>query len=207
MTFVDADIFANVSRETMERISTFEDLLRRWNARINLVSPADLPHLRARHTADSAQLLDHAPEAAGTWLDLGSGAGFPGLICAILAAEKRPGLRFVLIESDQRKAAFLREAARITGIRITLHVTRIEATTLAPHDVISARALAPLPRLLSLAWPFCHSGTTLLFPKGRGVSSELTQAREHWHMKAETLPSRIDPDSTILRLTQVRPLS
>ena len=205
MTLTETDSLPNVSRETMERIRAFEDLLRRWNQKINLVSPADLSHLRTRHTQDSAQLMEHIPTEARTWLDLGSGAGFPGLVCAILAAESRPDLHVTLIESDQRKSAFLREAARIAGIQTTVLTTRIEAAALQPHDIITARALAALPQLLSLAWPFCHSETCLLLPKGRTVSSELMTAGQDWHMTVERLPSRIDPDSTILKLTQVRP--
>ena len=197
---------ANVSRETLQRLEAFSDLLIKWNRSINLVSPADIPHLDQRHVADSAQVFDLAPSDAKTWIDLGTGAGFPGLICAIYAIEQNPDCRFTLIESDGRKCAFLREAIRLTGAPAEVITNRIERTEASPVDVISARALAPLSKLLNFATQFSHPGTTMLFPKGANAESELTQARADWHINVERMASVSDSSGTILKLTEVAPL-
>jgi 16S rRNA (guanine(527)-N(7))-methyltransferase RsmG len=194
-----------VPRETLPRIQVFLELLKRWNEKLNLVAAADTHDLWVRHVLDSAQIARLAPAMAATWVDLGSGAGFPGLICAAILCDRRPGLRFTLVEADARKAAFLREAARSMGLDVTVLDKRIEAISLPPQDVVSARALAPLPRLLNYAARFYHRETVLLFPKGRKADSELTLARRDWHIRAVRCPSHTDPDSTILRLTEVSP--
>ena len=186
-----------VSRETVERLDLYAALLTRWNARINLVSPRDLPDLWDRHIADSLQLAplvsaDHAT-------DLGSGGGFPGLVLAIAT-----GCRMTLIESDQRKAAFLREAARITGCDVTVCATRIEQTRVAPAPLVTARALAALPQLLHWSTPLLTPGGTCLFLKGAKVEDELTQAAAEWQMNVTRIPSRVHPDGIILQLTDIR---
>lgn len=193
----------SVSRETSPRLAAFCDLLDAWNRRINLVSAADMEHLQARHIADSAQLYDIAPTSTRSWVDLGSGAGFPGLVCAIIDADRGGSCLFTLIESDVRKAAFLREASRITSVNAEVIQSRVEAVSGKPTDVISARALAPLPKLIGYAAPFASAGTIMLFPKGRQAESELTQARRRWHITVESIPSRSDPSGTILKLTEV----
>ena len=152
----------DVSRETSERLEVFANLLLRWNTRINLISRADAQQLRGRHIADSLQLADLMPEGIARAIDLGSGAGFPGLILAIAT-----GVHFDLVESDQRKAAFLREAIRLTAAPAQVHACRIEALALAPAPLVTARALAPLAPLLGLATPLLASGRRLLVSEGR----------------------------------------
>lgn len=193
-----------VSRETAERLDAYAALLRKWSRAINLVAPSTLDHLWTRHILDCGQLWPLAPASATRWLDLGSGAGLPALVIAILAAERRPGLTVTAIESDARKCAFLREAARAANARLAVLETRIEAAPAAPFDVISARALAPLPRLLAWADRFRAADAVLLFPKGRAAQSELTEARKSWHMEAEALPSVTDSAAAILRITSLR---
>ena len=192
------EIFRDVSRETFPKIEAFADLVQRWNRKINLVADASTDQLWQRHIADSAQLLDHLPDAAKTWIDLGSGGGFPALVCAIALGDQSPHL--TLLESDQRKAVFLREAIRVTGANAGVKAHRIEAIPPEPYDLVTARALAPLPKLLAYAEKFCQDGTVLLLPKGKSASSELTQARVDWHMDVDTLPSRTDSEATIFRI-------
>jgi 16S rRNA (guanine527-N7)-methyltransferase len=202
-----------VSRETFARIEAHISLLTRWNARINLVSKATIDTVWTRHVADSLQLFDLAPRSASTWIDLGAGAGFPGLVVAALAAEKQPGLHVTLVESDARKAAFMASAARAMGLDVSIEQRRIEALPARPHDVVSARALAPLDRLCSLAHRFsardtgrqAGPGTVFLFPKGARLDSELTAATAHWHIRAERIVSRTDPAATVLRILELEP--
>jgi 16S rRNA (guanine527-N7)-methyltransferase len=203
----------NVSRETCARLEAHIALLTRWNARINLVAPATIDTAWTRHVLDSAQLFDFAPALASSWIDLGSGAGFPGLVVAALAAEKAPGLHLTLVESDTRKAAFLATAAREMGLDVTIEPRRIEDLPARPHDVVSARALAPLGRLCTLAHRFsarpagghADPGTIFLFPKGARLDSELTAATAHWHIRAERIASRTDPEATVLRILELEP--
>lgn len=167
-----------VSRETQERLAVFEALLRAWNPKINLVAPADLPFLRPRHIDDALALIPLIPDATPRAIDLGSGGGFPGLILAIAT-----GIPFDLVEADTRKSAFLREAARVTGAPATVHQARLEAASLPPAPLVTARALAPLPRLLAFSAPFLAPGGIALFPKGQRLEEELTQARRQWTMQ------------------------
>jgi 16S rRNA (guanine527-N7)-methyltransferase len=183
----------DVSRETMVRLETYAGLLAKWNRRINLVSPASLPDAWHRHFADSAQLLALAPPA-GLWLDIGSGAGFPGLVVAILA----PGLRVRLIESDQRKCAFLRRVTDDTGTRIDISPDRIEALRPQSADVISARALAPLTRLLVHAEKHLAPGGIGLFPKGRTVHNEIAEAERAWRFPCRIHPSLTESEAAIV---------
>ncbi len=197
----DAQAFQDatgVSRETLDRLAAYADLLRKWQRAINLVSRTTLPDLWRRHMYDSAQLLPLAPADTGPWLDLGSGAGFPGLVLAIMGARDMH-----LVESDTRKAAFLREAARITTTNVTLHTARIENVAPFPAAVVTARALAPLPKLLELAAPFLNSDSVALFPKGQDMELELTEAAKYWNMRAERQPSLTDSSGVLLRLTEV----
>ncbi len=168
-----------------------------------MLSRRETDNIWQRHILDSVQLACLAPSVAKTWLDLGSGAGFPALVCAAIAQAERRGTVFTLVEADGRKAAFLREAARCLDVEVTVLNQRIERLSLPAQDVISARALAPLGRLLDYSEPFCHPGTVLLFPKGRQADSELTLARNAWHIRTVRVPSRTDPDATILKLSEV----
>jgi 16S rRNA (guanine527-N7)-methyltransferase len=200
---VDAESFSaatGVSRETIDQLLAYEALLRKWQGRINLISPSSLNSLWNRHFWDSAQLSSLAPEEAHRWIDLGSGAGFPGLIIAILR-QKSPDFRVLMIESDHRKSAFLSEAIRITGAPAEVRTVRIEDFTpdQAP-DVISARALAPLGQLLGWTSSFWGKATIGLFPKGRTAGEELTEAAKGWIFEHEAIASQSDPSGTVLKL-------
>jgi 16S rRNA (guanine527-N7)-methyltransferase len=192
-----AEIFS-VSRETLARLEAYAALLTRWSARINLVGRATLADLWRRHILDSAQLQLFIPDAASSIIDLGSGAGLPGLVLAILGV---PGVE--LVEADSRKCVFLREAARVTEVDVAIRPCRIQAVPPHPVDVVTARACAPLDRLLELAEPFLASGGEGLFLKGERVAEELTVARKGWTMRASLSQSRSDPRGVVLRLQQV----
>lgn len=193
----------DVSRETFERLESYADLLRKWNARINLVSGASLSELWTRHILDSAQLLTLAPASGNRWIDLGSGGGFPGAVVAILAAEKQPNLIMTLVESDQRKATFLRAVSRETGVPMAVLAQRIEDIPPLEADVISARALAPLIGLLAHAERHLADGGVALFPKGANVSKEIAAALERWRFRCETLTSQTDKEAVILRIGDI----
>jgi 16S rRNA (guanine527-N7)-methyltransferase len=193
----------DVSRETLDKLAVLAAELARWQAIKNLVGPATLDEVWSRHIADSLQLLSLAPDAR-TWLDLGSGAGFPGLVIAIAGAER--GLRVDLVESNDRKCAFLRHVARVTGAPARVHAARLEtvvSTFRGRTDIVSARALASLDQLLAWTEPLLTTGTVGLFPKGRDVAAELTQARRSWTVQAEILPSRTDSTAGIVRITSL----
>jgi len=197
----------NVSRETKAKLELLEHELRRWQAIKNLVGPATLDQIWDRHIVDSLQLLDLAPEAR-TWVDLGSGAGFPGLVLAIAGQER--GLAVHLVESNSRKCAFLRQIARLTEAPATVHEVRLETVIpgfVGKADVVSARALASLTQLLEWTEPMLKAGTIGLFPKGRDVESELTEARKKWTFEADILPSRTDSEARILRITSIESLT
>lgn len=187
----------DVSRETMARLQTLAHLLQKWNERINLVSQASLNDLWRRHMLDSAQLRRLGP-AHGPWLDLGSGAGFPGLVLAAMGA---PTMH--LVESDARKCVFLREATRAMAVDVTVHNCRIERLPAQSAAAITARALAPLPKLLALAAPHLAPGGVCLFPKGQDVEAELTEASKSWRMRAERIASLSDPRGVVLRLKEL----
>jgi 16S rRNA (guanine527-N7)-methyltransferase len=189
---------AALSPTALEALERFSELLLRWNRTVNLVARRDEPLLWDRHIADSIQLipwLGPRPERA---IDIGSGAGFPGLVLAIAT-----GISFDLIEADQRKAAFLREAARETGAPATIHAMRIDACKVSPAALVTARALAPLPALLELVVPKLAPGGIFLALKGRKAGSELTAAGTQWHMRVETLPSRTESGGSILRISEI----
>lgn len=190
----------DVSRETLERLKTYEALLKKWNPAINLVSKSTLADAWTRHFIDSAQIFGLAAPNARRWIDLGSGGGFPGMVIAILAAEKNPNLKVTLVESDQRKATFLRNVARETGVEAEVIAKRIEAVDPLEADVLSARALASLDQLLSFAERhMCPSGIAL-FPKGTSHQQELAQANESWQFECDITPSRTQPDAVILSI-------
>lgn len=193
----------DVSRETAGRLAEYAALLRAWNPKINLVSKQTLADLETRHLADSAQLLALAPAEATTWADLGSGGGFPGLVVAILAAEQRPALRVTLVESDQRKAVFLRAVAQRTAVPVTVLAERIESVPPLKSDVLSARALAPLTSLLDHAHRHLRAGGTALFPKGANWRVEVDEALERWRFRCENLPSATSPEGAILRIGDI----
>ena len=187
-----------VSRETLARLEAYAGLLTQWSARTNLVGRDTLPDLWRRHILDSAQLCPLIPASARSLIDLGSGAGFPGLVLAILGV---PSIE--LVEADSRRCAFLREAVRITGANVAIRACRIQGVPPHPVDVVTARACAPLDRLLDLAEPFLGPDTLCLFPKGQRFEEELTVAREGWTMSVSVEQSLSDRRGVILRLQQV----
>ena len=187
-----------VSRETLARLEAYAALLAQWNERINLVGRDSLRDVWRRHFLDSAQLIPHLPRDTRSLIDLGSGAGFPGLVLAILDVPE-----VELVESDARKCAFLREAARIADAPVRVHHARIEAVPPHEVEVVTARACAPLDRLLVMAQRFSAPHTVCLFLKGERAREELTAARRGWTMRAACHPSRADPRGVILKLEQV----
>ncbi len=187
-----------VSRETAERLDAFVALLLEWQQRTNLIAPSTIPHIWTRHGADSLQLIELA-SAAKTWVDLGSGAGFPGLVIACAIAETA-GAHVDLVESNAKKAAFLREAARVTRAPAAVHAMRIEnfvQNVRERPDVVTARALAPLKSLFELAFPLLR-GVLGVFPKGQDVDVELTQATKYWKFEASLVPSKTSPEGRIV---------
>ncbi len=191
----------DVSRETAGLLDIYVEQLARWQNVKNLVGPATLAEVWTRHIADALQLLHLAPEAT-RWLDLGSGAGIPGLVLAI-AGRDRPGFRVDLIESNARKCAFLTEAARLTGAPARVHNARIEEAIGAQEgvEIVCARALAPLSQLLAWTEPLLKTGTTGLFPKGRDAGTELTEAAQRWRFVYDLTPSRTESEARIIRVT------
>ena len=184
-----------VSRETQRRLDLYVDLLLRWQKTTNLIAPSTIPTIWTRHIADSLQLLDLAPDAR-VWVDFGSGGGFPAIPIACALAEK-PGTIVHLIESSGKKAAFLREAIRITGAPAQVHMDRVEKYSLSPVnsvDVVSARALALIER-----------GATGLFPKGLDVAAELTEAAKYWNIDATTVASKTSPEGCIVIVRGLTP--
>jgi 16S rRNA (guanine527-N7)-methyltransferase len=192
---------AGVSRETLAALTRYAELLAKWQTAINLVSASSLGDLWRRHMLDSAQLWRHLPAGAKTLADLGSGAGFPGLVLAIMGFPECH-----LVESDARKAAFLREAARAAGLgpgRVTIHNERAE--TLAPlgADVVTARALAPLGDLLELAARHLRPGGVGIFLKGENIDTELTSAKKRWKFELQKYPSISHPSGVVLRIGSI----
>jgi 16S rRNA (guanine527-N7)-methyltransferase len=192
----------DVSRETAARLDRFAALLLSWQKKINLIGASTVSSLWCRHIGDSLQLLSlvHTERQAAIWVDLGSGAGFPGLVIACALADVE-GAQVHLIESNAKKAAFLREAIRETAAPATVHAGRIEelGSRLAPvADVVTARALAPLTELLRLAEPFLTNGAQALLLKGQDVDAELTEAARYWNIEADIVPSRTSAKGRIL---------
>ena len=188
-----------VSRETWARLDHFVAMLLRRQQTLNLVAASTLPQLWTRHVADSLQLVPLAPDAR-TWIDLGAGAGFPGLVIACALAQT-PGTQIHLVESKQKKAAFLRDVAAALSLPAIVHARRIEdfvADNMHSFDAVTARALAPLDKLLGYTIPLLKTGAVGLFPKGRDVAAELTQASKSWRIESELIPSKTDPQGRIL---------
>lgn len=195
----------NVSRETAERLDAYVRLLFDWQTRMNLVARSTLPQVWTRHVADSLQVLDLAP-GAQRWVDLGSGAGFPGMVVACALAD-RPDAQVHLVESIGKKCAFLREVATVTGAPVHVHNVRIEDSAdrfRNDVDVVTARALAPLKTLCGYAAPLLKSGAQALFLKGQDVDAELTEAAKYWKMDATLEHSRTDPHGRIVVIRRLR---
>ncbi len=200
LTRGEAAALLDVSAETADRLGVYLEVLAKWTPRINLVAASTMDDPWRRHIVDSGQLFRLLGEGAETLADLGSGAGLPGLILAIMGVPQ-----VHLVESDQRKCAFLREAARLTGASVTIHATRIEAAPALAADIVTARALAPLDKLLPMAARFLKSGGRCLFLKGGRYLDELTAAEESWHMDAAAHDSLSDPDGAVLSIQSLVP--
>lgn len=193
-----------VSRETFERLKDFESEFRRWNARINLAAASTLAELWNRHILDSAQLLPLAGNAKH-WLDLGSGGGFPGIVLAIMLSGQH-GTHVDLVESNRKKVAFLRSMISRFNAFGAVHAVRIEAAPalVGAPDIVTARALAPLPRLLTFAAPWLEAGATGLFHKGRDYAAEVDQSRDGWDFDLLTYKSKTNADSHILKIANLK---
>ncbi|RFP90816.1 16S rRNA (guanine(527)-N(7))-methyltransferase RsmG [Rhodobacteraceae bacterium 63075] len=190
----------NVSRETSDKLEHYEATLRKWNPKINLVAKSTLADLRARHFEDSAQVFKRIPKETTRLVDLGSGGGFPGLVIAILAGERGYPLETVLIESDQRKSAFLRTVLREIETKATVITDRIEQAPPQNADIITARALADLPMLLAHCERHLNPEGRALFLKGRSWRSEVEDARKQWNFELDTIQSLTEPDAVLLEI-------
>lgn len=193
----------NVSRETFDALKTYEALVHRWTPAINLVSKATVSNFWQRHILDSAQIYSLCPPEAVTWADLGSGGGFPGLVVAIVARELKPQLHVTLVESDLRKATFLRQAAQTLSLSVNVVSKRIESLEPMGVDVLSARALAPLSALLGYAEAHLSKSGTAIFPKGARFHEELADARKAWAFDVDITPSLSEAEAAILVIRDI----
>ena len=200
LTAADFQTLSGVDSSTLERLDGFLTLLRKWQSRINLVGRSSLEDPWRRHILDSAQLIPLLPAHESVIVDIGSGAGLPGLVVAIVANRS-----VHLVDSDTRKCAFLREAARLTAAPVTIHTARVERLSALKADVVMARACAPLPKLLSYAAPLLRAGGRCLFLKGRSAAAELTASEKTWMMRATRLQSHSDPSGMILVVDDLHP--
>ncbi|MEM9739587.1 MAG: 16S rRNA (guanine(527)-N(7))-methyltransferase RsmG [Pseudomonadota bacterium] len=190
----------NVSRETTQRLDAIVETLDFWRQRVNLIGPREWPVIWTRHIADSLQLLPFIGSARSI-VDLGSGAGFPGLV---IAAERHQAAEVTLVESVGKKCGFLRAASRAAGLSVEVKPLRIEHLEPFPADVVVARALASLPKLLEYASKWTDRGAFCVFPKGESAEDELTEARQRWIFSLDVMPSRTSPSGQILKLTEVQ---
>jgi 16S rRNA (guanine527-N7)-methyltransferase len=194
----------NVSRETEDLLRGYADLIRKWNPSINLVAPATLPDLEFRHITDSAQIYDLAQPSQGSWLDIGSGGGLPGIVLAIQS--RHTPLQVTLVESDKRKSAFLATARRELNLpNLTIKPQRIEALAEGQYDFISARALAALDKLMPDLYRQLASHGEAWLLKGRSWDAEVADARKQWRFELETFQSKTDPQAAILKLRKIKP--
>ncbi len=193
----------NVSRETFNALKSYQRLLEKWTTRINLISKSTRDDVWTRHICDSAQVMALASKHAVHWIDIGSGSGLPGLVVAVLAQEFNPQLHVTLIESDQRKAVFLRTVVRELKLGATVYAKRIEAVGPLKADVISARALADLNNLLSVSNPFTGENTQCLFMKGKNWSKEVKEAEKIWKFEVERFISKTNHEAVILSVRNV----
>lgn len=194
----------NVSRETLAKFDLYAGMLEEWQAKMNLVAPSTLPHLWERHFHDSAQLYELIPPKAGSLIDIGSGGGFPGMVMGLMAEASNRPLGIHLIEATRKKTDFLRALAEALRIDVTIHGCRAETITDLRADVITARALAPLPELLKLCARFTRPETIILLPKGAKAQEELTAARKTWHFECEPVASRTGDSGRILIIRHLR---
>lgn len=189
----------SVSRETHQKLEIYVEMLEKWNKSINLVSKSTLKEVWRRHIEDSLQIADEGDNVA-SWVDLGSGGGLPGLIIAAAKNETSTSTHITMIESDQRKCAFIAAAANAMDLSVSIECRRIEESTTQSYDVISARALAPLSNLLELAQPYRHEKTICIFPKGANAEAEMKAASEDWSVRYQAIKSSTNPTATIFKI-------
>ena len=199
----DVEAKLDVSRETLERLTAYVALIEKWNKRINLISKSTVGDIWHRHILDSVQVWGAVDGPFVHWADLGSGGGLPGIVVAILASEQG-GAKVTLVEADQRKASFLRAALRETGAKAEVLAQRIDEVPCLNADIMSARALAPLERLLEFCDCHLAPGGTAVFPKGARANEELEEARQTWSFDCEALPSATDDAAVILRIGEIQ---
>ena len=192
----------NVSRETIDDLRRFEALVLKWTKKINLVSSRDASQIWERHIVDSAQVFDLAP-SSGNWVDIGSGGGFPGVVAAIMSRHQTPDRKFTLVDSDQRKCAFLRTASREFDLNLTVNDERVETIKPLGAEVLSARALDDLDGLLVYAERHLLPSGIALFPKGANWEAEHKAAQKKWSYKLDVIKSETNPDATILKIEEL----
>ena len=190
----------DVSRETLDKLAGFADLLRKWTVKINLISKASQQDLEQRHIWDSAQIYEPMD---GTWLDLGSGGGLPGVVVAILAQGDGRNMQMTMVESDQRKATFLRACSRELEVPFAVSTSRVEKLPAQTANIVSARALADLDQLLTLSVPHLAKDGSCLFMKGASWQSELSLARENWRFSCDVTPSKTNSEAAILAIKEI----
>ena len=195
---VEVPAWLNVSRETLERLFAYCELIEKWNPAINLISKSGIPEIWDRHIIDSVQLFQQMPAQAGQWCDLGSGGGFPGIVLAILAKELRPATQMILVEADRRKSVFLAEASRLLDIAVKVKTQRIEELDPQNADVLTARALAPLSDLCGFAYRHLKPEGVAIFPKGATAEREIELAQKFWRFDYTMAQSHTDPAALIL---------
>ncbi len=193
----------DVSRETFDRLKLYQDLLMEWQTRFNLVSKNSLEDAWSRHFIDSVQLFRYIPSSAKTLLDFGSGAGFPGLVLAVVAKEKTPYLKIGLVESILKKTLYLKEVATRLELSVDIINDRIEKITFPKVDVITSRAMTSLDGLLGYAYRFCKTETVCIFPKGKKYAQELAEAHKNWKFKCRIEPSDISEEGKILIISNL----
>jgi 16S rRNA (guanine527-N7)-methyltransferase len=193
----------NVSRETLDQLKSYLSLLNEWQQKFNLVSNSSLEDAWTRHFLDSLQLYPFIPQNAETLVDFGSGAGFPGMVLAIVAKEKTPYLKVTLVESIKKKTVYLNEVAQQTNTNVNIINDRIENLARQKFDVITSRAMTALTDLLNYAFPFCHAQTVCIFPKGKNYAAELAEAHKKWRFKCQLQPSEVSEESKILIITNI----
>lgn len=194
----------NVSRETFEKLKCYQSLLIEWQANFNLVSQSSLNEAWNRHFLDSAQLFKYIPETAQALVDFGSGAGFPGMVLAIMAKEKTPYLKVTLVESIKKKTLYLKEVAEKTSVDVNIINERIENISFQKFDVITSRAMTSLTDLLGYAFPFCKKETVCIFPKGKKYAEELAEAHKNWLFKCSVEPSEQSEEGRILIIKNIQ---
>lgn len=201
---VEVPAWLNVSRETLERLFVYCELVEKWNPAINLISKSGIAQIWDRHVIDSAQLIRKIPTQSDQWCDLGSGGGFPGIVLAILAKEVQPETQMILVESDRRKSVFLSETARLLDIAVSIKTQRIEDLEPQNVDVLTARALAPLSSLCGYAYRHLKPQGVAIFPKGAAAAREIEDAQKLWRFDCDMMQSHTDPDALVLAIRGIQ---